>query len=177
MEAVQEGDRVLTFDDGLQIVRHVERRFLAVGLDGADALVHLPADALGNREAISVLADQPVLVESDLGESMFGDPFTLVPAHALIGFGNIRAHNGLDLMEVVTLCFDTPQIVFGNVGALFYCPAHEDTGLLASTEESCAPGYGVLPPAKARRFVAFLANEDRLDHEWKALERNACPVS
>lgn len=166
IEAVQEGDKVLTFDDGLQTVRRLERRFVQVGRRAGDAPIHVPAGAIGNRDSMHLLPDQPVMVESDLGEAMFGDPFTLVPAHTLVGLKSIAPHHEIDAIEVVTLYFDSEQVVFGNVGALFFCPAVDGADLLDLATESYSPGYEVLTPAQARRFVASMIGEEQLDTAW-----------
>ncbi|WP_417249328.1 Hint domain-containing protein [Celeribacter sp.] len=174
VEAVQEGDKVLTFDDGLQTVRRVERRFVEVGRRATDVPLHVPAGALGNREAMLLLPDQPVMVESDLGEAMFGDPFTLVPAHALTGFKGIAPDADAEVFEVISIYFDSEQVVFGNVGALFFCPAAESVDLLDAAAESYTPGYEVLSPDQALRFVAAMRDEAQLDSAWEQVERDFC---
>ncbi|WP_417259552.1 Hint domain-containing protein [Celeribacter sp.] len=179
IEAVQEGDKVLTFDDGLQTVRRIERNFVAVseaGDNAADAPICVPAGALGNREALRILPDQPVMVESDLGEEMFGDPFTLVPALALIGYKNIRQQVDPEIVEVITLYFDTEQVVFANVGALFYCPAYAGGDLLDMIDESYAPGYEVLSPEKARALVSAMIHEESQDAVWAKTARENRPL-
>lgn len=178
IEAVQQGDKVLTFDDGLQTVRRVDRHFISAGQGNAcgGAPIMIPANALGNRDALQILPDQPVMVESDLGEQMFGDPFTLVPAHALIGFKGIAQAAPKDLFEVVTLHFDTAQVVFANAGALFYCPADEGADLLDMATESQCPGYEVLSSKKARRFVDAMKGEDAQDMAWAQASAENAPL-
>lgn len=179
IEAVQDGDKVLTFDDGLQTVRRVERHLIPVGLGNAhsaDAPIHIPAGALGNRDAMRILPDQPVMVESDLGEQMFGDPFTLVPAMALIGYKDIVQVRDMEMVEVVTLHFDAEQIIFANVGALFYCPAVIGGDLLDMMDESYSPGYDVLSPEKARRFVDAMIGEEVQDAAWTKVAAENAPI-
>ena len=175
IEAVQEGDKVLTFDDGLQAVQRLERSFIDAHRHRghiADAPICVPEGALGNRDALLMLPDQPVMVESDLGEEMFGDPFTLVPAMSLIGFKGIRQHTDIDVFEVVTLYFETEQVVFANVGALFYCPSYSGADMLHMADESNVPGYEVLSPENARKLVAAMIREDASDAIWSDTGRH-----
>ncbi len=116
------------------------------------------------------------MVESDLGEEMFGDPFTLVPALALIGYKGIRQQDEIEIVEVITLYFDTEQVVFANVGALFYCPAYAGADMLDMIDESYAPGYEVLSPEKARKLVAAMIHEDGQDAAWARAAKENRPL-
>ena len=92
VEAVTAGDQVLTFDGGLQFVTGVTRQIIWTGGSQSDAdtwPLHVPAGALGNREDMTLMPQQAVLVESDTAEAVFGDPFAMIPAAALDGFRGI----------------------------------------------------------------------------------------
>lgn len=149
--ALCEGDRVLTFDNGLQPLREVIRHRVCTADARRDPLawpLAVPADALGNLSQLVVMPGQSVLVESDLAESLMGDPFALIEALHLEGVNGIaRAVPPYDL-EIVTLHFDDDQIVFGAGGALFLC---EGPGSL--TDEPGVAPYRVLSEQEAAFVV------------------------
>lgn len=125
VEAIVPGDTVLTFDDGLMPVTRVTRSIL--WSDPASCPrhllpLHVPAGALGNQSEMMLLPEQPVMLESDTAEEVFGDPFALMPAQALEGLRGIVRFKPAERVEVVSLCFETDQVVFANIGALFFCP-------------------------------------------------------
>ncbi|MEG3661588.1 Hint domain-containing protein [Celeribacter halophilus] len=157
VEALQAGDKVLTFDDGLQTVRKVSRRwtYQEPHLTPEEFWpLDVPEGALGNRTGLILLPDQPVMMESDSSEATFGDPFTLIPARALEGYKGIDRLCADIPVEVVALHFDTEQVVFGNIGALFYCPAKG-----GASDACAAPRYEALPLTLSRMFVAALAQQ------------------
>ncbi|NVK45446.1 MAG: Hint domain-containing protein [Rhodobacteraceae bacterium] len=172
--ALQEGDKVLTFDEGMQPVRRITKRWTYTDQGRTPASLwplHVPAGALGNRSAMTLLPEQPVMVESDAGEAMFGDPFTLIPALALEGYKGIEREHVRKPIEVVILHFDTEQVVFGNIGALFHCPAEEAVTIAGLMEDRYVPGYEVLSLTQARMFVDALIDEDAQDYAWMQEER------
>ena len=170
VEALQQGDQVLTFDAGLQPLRRISRSW-SFANHGTTPKCHwplfVPAGVLGNEAAMTLLPEQSVMVESDLGEAMFDDPFVLIPALALEGYKGVERRNPHRPIEVVVLHFETEQLVFANVGALFHCPADHHTtilGLLDETDD--AGGYEVLSIAVAQMLVDAMMDEDHLDAEW-----------
>ena len=163
VEGVLAGDEVLTFDGGLQRVVSVERQRRICGGCASDVSgwpLVVPAGVLGNREEITLLPDQAVLVESDVAEAAFGDPFALVPAIALEGFRGICRVPPKAVTEVVILRFERDEVVFASNGALVHCPVARD--LLAVTP---APAYESLTIKQADLLVRYLRLEDqgRLD--------------
>lgn len=172
--ALQEGDKVLTFDEGLQAVRRIIKRWTYT--DQGRTPAHLwplfvPAGALGNRSEMTLLPEQAVMVESDAGEAMFGDPFTLMPALALEGYKGIERMRARKPVEVVILHFDREQVVFGNIGALFHCPAEEAVTIAGLMEARDQPGYEVMSLTQARMFVDALIDEDAQDSVWMQEEQ------
>lgn len=159
VEAVTAGDQVLTFDGGLQVVTAVTRHVvqtLGGRADYTDWPLAVPAGALGNRADMVLLPQQAVLVESDTAEAVFGDPFAMIPAAALDGFRGIYRRAPAEQIEVVTLQFAQDEVVFANIGALFFCPAATDL-LAAPTDDS----YHLLETAQAELLVRYLELEDR----------------
>jgi hypothetical protein len=169
VDALQLGDMVLTFDDGLQKVTHIERSRLCD--DQADfPILHwplrVPKGALGNASEMVLLPEQSVMVESDLGEAMFGDPFTLVPACALEGFNGVERMKPHGAIERVAIHFDTEQVVFANVGTLVHCRAATQDLFCGIAQDSYCPGYDVLSMTQAARFVAAMIHEEDQGGAW-----------
>jgi hypothetical protein len=159
IEAISVGDRVLTFDAGLQPVTAVERTPLWPGRGVCpQALwpVEVPAGALGNRDLMYLAPDQSVLIESDAAEALLGDPFALIPARALDGVRGMCRVPPPDGAVVVTLRFAAEQIVFANSGAMFHCAASADLLGIATTMGPTMPVYPVLPPDMAKALAEAL---------------------
>jgi hypothetical protein len=154
VETIVEGDRVLTFDRGLQPVRKVLRSVLWVGgtHDPESWPLLVPAGALGNHEALRLMPGQGIMIESDAAEAMLGDPFALLPAAALEGVRGIRRTRPAEWIEVVTLVFERDEVVFGNSGALFFCPLAAD--LMEAAFSEVKPGYEVMPLDAARELAS-----------------------
>lgn len=156
VEAIAAGDLVLTFDGGLLPVKQVVRRqFWTDESDPADWPLKVPAGALGNRGDMYVLPRQLILVESDTAEAVLGDPFALIPAAALDGFRGITTVRPGEVIEAIELQFESEEIVYANIGALFLAPAAGD--LLSQRESTYAP----LGLEQANFLVDCLAEEDR----------------
>ncbi|WP_102106972.1 Hint domain-containing protein [Oceaniglobus roseus] len=165
VEAVTVGDRVLTFDAGLQLVTAVER----VWFDGTGAMaaaqkpLRVPPQALGNHAEMVLLPDQPVIFEADCAEELFGDPFALLPAAALEGYRGIERFRPVDPLEIVSLSFESDQVVFANLGALFFCPVRtQDAGtLIQSGDTVITSPYTPLPMDIAEALVSLAERDAR----------------
>ena len=159
IEAICVGDRVLTFDAGLQPVTAVERVPLWSGRGACPQTlwpVEVPAGALGNRDLMYLAPDQSVLIESDTAEALLGDPFALIPARILDGVRGMCRVPPPDGAEVVTLRFAAEQIVFANSGAMFHCAAGGDLLGMATAIGPNLPVYPVLPPETAKALADAL---------------------
>lgn len=163
VEAIAVGDKVLTFDAGLQAVTRIERRALWSGETGCPTRfwpLEVPAGALGNREVMHLLPNQGVLLESDAAEMVYGDPFTLLPAQALDGVNGIHRVPPRHGVDVVILHFESEQVVFANSGALFFAPSSRDL-LDRAFEGDTAPLYTVLPMDEAVVLAEAIELETR----------------
>ena len=152
VEEISAGDKVLTFDAGLQTVTKVAQTTLWDG-DG-DCPVNfwplsVPAGALGNRQEIMVLPCQSILTQCGVSEEIHGDPFSLIPARAANGMHGISRIAPERDMQVVILHFAKEQVVFTRAGALFQCPACKDT-IEQKNEEKEQPFYPLLRLDEAR---------------------------
>jgi len=125
VEQVLVGDRVMTFDHGPQTVTAISRRLYPYALDHdeAHAVVVLPTGLLGNLRPVAVLPGQVMLAESDLAESILGDPFAPLRAGALSQLPGVMAMLPEASVTVVTLAFEHDQAIFVEGQALAVCPA------------------------------------------------------
>lgn len=162
VEALTKGDQVLTFDAGLQRVTKVDRERL-LRPDGSCPEtcwpLKIPAGALGNRQSMKLLPDQTVMIESDVGENLYGDPFSLIPAVATEGVRGVIRVPPEDGLEIVTLHFEQDQVVFAQSGALLFCPAFEDL-IEAAFAETNRSFYSILSMDEARFLAVHLDDED-----------------
>lgn len=161
IEAIATGDKVLTFDAGLQTVMQVTRVPLWSGQTDCPKRfwpLEVPAGALGNRDVMQLPPNQNVMIESDAAEEMYGDPFSLIPAAALDGVNGICRVPPTEGLEVIVLRFADDQVVFGNNGALFFCPSARDL-LESAFEKPEEPLYAILPMKEARVLADIIEGE------------------
>lgn len=164
IEDVAVGDYVLTFDGGMQIVTGITHGVLWAGQAACpEALwpLRVPVGALGNLQEMYLLPEQSVMIESDTAEVKMGDPFALLPAASLEGFCGIERVYPREEIQVFILHFEQDEVVFANIGALFYAPQETDQTMAQAVTLS---RYHTLPMDQA----CVLA-------EWMALERADLP--
>jgi hypothetical protein len=115
----------------------------------------VPAWALDNREEITLLPEQKVLIEADVAEELYGDPFALVPAQALEGWRGIARRRPPPTFSVVQLGFASPHVLYASRGLLLSCPGDPfaDGGWADQ-------GYCTYSLAQARHLVACMIAED-----------------
>ena len=154
VDAISEGDQVLTFDNGLQEVTKVTRLRLWGGEGQCPHRfwpLEVPAGALGNRAPLKILSGQPVMLESDTAESLYDDPFALVRARVLEGIRGIDRTPPANDTEVIVLRCADEQVVFGKDGALLFCPSSRD--LIERSLDGDESPYSILPMHEAIRLV------------------------
>lgn len=160
VETLRPWDMVLTFDDGLVPIADVARHRPFDDIAPWPAPLwplRVPEGALGNRRPMLLLPDQPVMVEAEVAETLLDDPFALVPAQALAGFRGIVPEQPQPGTVIVTLAFETAQVVYGNAAVRLHCPATDRPLLLPDP----LPGrYAPLPMPRALELVAVLMAED-----------------
>lgn len=161
VEALTPGDKVLTFDHGMQVIAELHRETLRLPegpRTAARCPLHVPRDALMNRVPLWLMPDQGVLLESDLVEDAQGDPFAVVPACALEGFRGIRRmHPGTEL-ELLIPRFAQDQVIYLEAGALGFTAAPRN--LMCGRVFAEESAYRVLPPEEARGLVLAMIAED-----------------
>ena len=161
VEALTPGDKVLTFDHGMQTVVELQREVMipAEGdLEPPRCPLFVPRDALMNRVPMWLMPDQGVLLESELVEDTRGDPFAIVPACTLEGYRGIRRmHPGAQL-ELVMPRFAEDQVIYLEAGMLGYLAAPVNLMCGRVFEEQGA--YRVLDPDEARGLVLTMMAEE-----------------
>ena len=131
VEALAVGDALLTFDGGAQTLTGVGRSLLWTPIEQCPPElwpIVVPAGAVGNRCRMRALPGTRFLVESDLAEQITGDPFCVIPAASLIDAGIATQEPPTSFVEIMTLTFDSEQLVYSDGGALIMsdlpCPAN-----------------------------------------------------
>ncbi len=154
--SLQVGDQVLTFDNALQTLKSISRTQL---WDGEGACprdfwpLSVPAGALENIRPMMLLGKQGVMLESDIAEELYGDPFALIPAAALEGVHGIERVYPNDPIEVITLHFEEAQVVFAENGTLMFCAAGGDLLEMAAKPKTESKAYNMLPERNASKLV------------------------
>lgn len=166
VEHLSPGDRLLTFDGPPVVVAGIQRAEAHGGQDWpADRWpLRIPPGVLDNADPLRLLPDQPVLLESDLAEHLFGDPFALLPSAALAGWRGIVPVSPGQTEQVFTPILQTDEVIYAAGGALLWCPGDAAAGLpgfaLRPDRGDGRAGYVPLSLASARELVAQLIAED-----------------
>ena len=153
VEALAVGDKVLTFDHGMQPIVELQRETIVPGegeLDPARCPLLVPRDALMNRVPLWLMPDQGVLLESDLVEERPGRPFC---CGSRLCAGRLTAASAAcnpgAQLELVTPRFAQDQVIYLEAGMLGFSAAPRN--LMCGrvfTEES---PYRVLPAGRSAR--------------------------
>lgn len=110
VEFIDAGDRVITRDSGMAIVRRVQRRRRHV------ACIGIRAGSLGNtrpdRDAVFP-ASQEMLVRDWRAGALFGASQALVPMGRLVD-GEFVRDLGMLEVDTIELVFDTPHILYAD---------------------------------------------------------------
>lgn len=119
-DQISPGDLVLTFDNGMQPVAANESMTLSrTDLPTKKAFtMFIPKGALGNRVDMNILPMQEVIIESDRAETLYGDPFVLMPSFLLEGYKGIHAQRFDTDLRFSKLLFESEQIIHTNGGML-----------------------------------------------------------
>lgn len=154
--SLQAGDKVLTFDNGLQTLGGLTRTPLWDANSACPRAfwpLTVPAGVLENDGPIMLLGNQGVMLESDIAEELYGDPFALIPAAALEGVHGIERTYPNDPIDVITLHFEDAQVVFADHGTLLFCAAGADLLDMAAAPKAARNTYQMLPVKSANALV------------------------
>ncbi|MFN3293310.1 MAG: Hint domain-containing protein [Gemmobacter sp.] len=168
VEGLAPGDLLLTFDGGPRAVVALQSAVVEAGprhWPAARWPLQVPAGAMGNRWPLRLLPDQAVLLECDLADELFGDPFALIPAAALAGWRGMAPVPPRAVEAVVTPVLDCDEAIYAGGGALVWCPGEAAPGwsglaLVPPPRGEGRVGYAALSLASARQLVACLIAED-----------------
>jgi len=156
VETLRQGERVQTYDGGLQMVRSLSSTTLSGGSVAAKGLLHVPGGALDNCEDLWLMDDQQVLIESEISEKLLGTATVLVPARALEGYRGIERLFGGRPTEVFSMGFEDEELVYGNSGVLFHCaPA-------AATEAATSGFFTCLSAERAQALLSLIEADPAL---------------
>ena len=163
IDALAVGDKVLTFDNGMQTITEIRRSH--VWLDAPEteeALwpVVVPEGVLGNREELVLLPDQGVMVESDVAQDTNGDPFAILTALSLEGYRGIHRRQPLHRVELTAVYFADEEVIYAEGGALIHCPA--DMSSLDKFLEGGVQTYTVLSGEEADELAFHICLDDHL---------------
>ncbi|MEP1765469.1 MAG: Hint domain-containing protein [Sulfitobacter sp.] len=161
IDALAVGDKVLTFDNGMQEITEIRRAHM--WLDAPETAENLwpvviPVDALGNREELVLLPDQGVMVESDAAQDMHGDPFAVITAHSLVGLRGIRRRQPMHRVELIAVYFEQDEVIYAEGGALIHCP--RDMSTLDRFLEAGTQTYDVLSGEAAEELADMMFLEE-----------------
>lgn len=160
VEALSVGDRVLTFDHGMQEITELHRETVLVGEHLQPDLqcpMFIPQDALHNRVAMWVMPDQGILMESDLAVDAQGDPFVVVPACTLEGYRGIHRANAAHRLDLIMPRFAQDEVVYLEAGLLGFSAA--PTNILDGS--SITDGlYRILAQDDARDLIVNMMAEE-----------------
>jgi hypothetical protein len=158
VERIQPGDIVLTFDNGAQRVSHVHQIVLprdSIPPHKAFTML-VPMGALGNRRELRLLPCQEVIVESDMAEAEFGDPFVMIQALMLEGFFGIHRAPIEDDLRIYMVTFPAEQVIHIAGAALVTARPDSDFSPLSTMTLSETRTYPRLTLEQLRRIAASL---------------------
>ncbi|MEP3845446.1 MAG: Hint domain-containing protein [Paracoccaceae bacterium] len=162
-DALAAGDMVFTFDNDMQPVIDVRRETHWIDADFIPVAhwpILVPAAALGNQNSMLLMADQGIVLESDLADVEYDDPFAVIRAKDLVGLRGIERKAPKARIEIVTLGFAEEQVIYAQGGALIHCP--KSTTIVSDMASGLGPRYTELPRHLAALIVDEIQAEDAL---------------
>lgn len=121
VEFLMPGDRVVTRDTGMAIIRAVRRRHVT-----GDA-VGIMAGSLGHTRPerdVLIPADQPMLIRDWRAQAMFGTHQAMIPAARLVDGEFVTLHHNV-AMTVYDIEFDRDHVLYVDGLELASAPATE----------------------------------------------------
>mgnify|MGYP003669299203 CR=1 FL=1 len=100
------------------------------------------------------------LMAGTRASDMYGDPFAIVPAHALDGVRGITRAVPPHRIELIAVYFADEQVIYAEGGALIHCPANITA--LDKFIDAQPSSYDVLNTRDAAFLAECLAMEDQM---------------
>lgn len=126
VEELQVGDKVLTAENGEQVIAEIEVSTLSLASAKANAgqwPLLVPKGAIGNEQAMLVSPDTRLVIEDDAVGALFDEACVTVRAENLIGYSGIsRARVKGDLTHV-TIRFEGAETLVVEGGVFIDVPA------------------------------------------------------
>ena len=127
VEDLRVGDRVVTRDNGAQVLRWVGTTRRVAG--GPDAPIIFERNAIGDHGAVAFSPNHRVLVKSPHVAMLFEGDEMLVKAAHLVNEKTIRQQTGSGVVTYCHLLFDRHEIIFANgLESESYHPGAETLG-------------------------------------------------
>lgn len=164
VEDIRTGDLIWTFDNGLQEVQSIQRESGRSRLNtngSSSRLVWIDAGALDNQAPLVLPPNQPILIESDLAELAFGDPFSVVTAGSLIGEACACFISDDEVFDIYRIRFSFPQLAYCAGGALLWFDG-VDTAREVTSPTS---GYRIFTDRVGRALVCVRAIGSQSDND------------
>lgn len=158
IEAIQPGEMVLTFDNGMQPLTHIHDLTIPnAALPPHKAFIMVvPKGVLGNRRQIEMLPLQEIIIESDFAEERHGDPFVLIQALKLDGFNGIHRAPIKGDLRVFMPTFAQEQLIHTCGMALMTARAESDFSPLEACSQATGREYMRLPLSDLSALAASL---------------------
>lgn len=162
VESLAKGDMVLTFDNGMKEITDIRRVTICLDAEQTEPAlwpVIVPADALGNKEQLTLLPDQGVMLECEAASDLYGDPFAVVVVRALENVNGIHRAPPKTRIELISISFKDDQVIYAEGGALILCPSTTTT--LDRLIDGTFSEYEVLGAGEAEQLVACFELESQ----------------
>lgn len=153
------GAVVMTFDGGPAPIASISEHRLDSRAPRAAWPLQVPTGVLGNAEPAVLLPEQGVMIDSDLADDLFGEPFVTLPASALEGWRGIMRIPPVS-QTVVKIAFDTPELIYAGGDMIVVCPG---LPMLSLTHADLGTSVPPLGPAAARHLVACMIAAEARD--------------
>ena len=157
VEDLQEGDEVLTAENGAQPLTHVDHGLLSVSKTSAAAKhwpLLFPEGALGNETALTISPSMRLAVEHRAAAILFGEHCVGVKAEAFIGYRGITRARDVGDLTHVTLQFDAPQTVAVEGGVFLDLPGSDNSYR-----------FTPLNDRQSRLLTRYMAEADAQEHK------------
>lgn len=110
VEHLCEGDRIITRDAGVAVLRGLRAEVAEV------ALVRIKAGSLGHTRPerdVALGPGTPVLIRDWRAPALYGQPSAMVPAGRLVD-GEFVASEARAVVRLFTLVFDRPHVIYAD---------------------------------------------------------------
>ena len=153
------GAEVMTFDGPPARIASISEHRLDASAPRAAWPLHLPMGVLGNTEPAILLPEQGVMIDSDLADDLFGEPFVTVTASALEGWRGVTRIPPM-AQVVVKIAFDAPELIYAGGDMIVVCPG---LPMMSLTHADLGTSVPPLGPAAARHLVACMIAAEARD--------------